>query len=129
MKKIILIKPFLLAFIGLSHLSLALENSPLTTASYAQTDCAAKALLASDKAVKKAYQRLKKQLSPEIAKGLAQTQQDWQRHRDMACGKGNIECHYRANRERTQYLQDRLKECKAGACQINAITRQSWYTY
>lgn len=42
------------------------------------------------------------------------------KYRDNVCqpesGTINVDCNYRVNRERTEYLRDRLRECKAGTC-------------
>lgn len=123
-----------LSFLALFVPAIAMANDPCAhfKTSYDQTYCTAKLFLESDNELNEVYKELKAQLSPEVAKGLTQTQRDWIRHRDMACenkGNINVDCNFRVNRERTEYLRDRLRECKTGNCQINAITKQSWYTY
>lgn len=97
--------------------------------SYDRTYCTAKLFLESDKELNTVYKELKSKLKSEVAKGLTQTQRDWIRHRDMACennGLIDVDCNFKVNRERTEYLRDRLRECKTGNCQNHAITKQSW---
>ncbi|MCK3655275.1 hypothetical protein A4G19_05745 [Pasteurellaceae bacterium Macca] len=123
----------LLALLVAPTFAVADESCEHFKTSYDRTYCSAKSLIESDKALKKVYNKLKSQLNSELSKGLIQAQKDWIRHRDLACENNNgnldVDCNFRINRERTDYLRDRLRECQAGRCQIHAITKQSWYTY
>ena len=50
------------------------------------------------------------------------------KYRDNVCqpesGTINVDCNYRVNRERTEYLRDRLRECKAGLAA--ALQKDGW---
>lgn len=125
-------KKLLLLSLLVPTLAIANDACDHFNTSYDRTYCSAKLFLESDNELNEVYKELKSTLKPEVAKGLTQTQRDWIRHRDMACeNKGEIDvgCNFKINRERTEYLRDRLRECKTGNCQTNAITKQSWYTY
>ncbi|MXN88207.1 DUF1311 domain-containing protein [Pasteurella canis] len=99
------------------------------TTSYDRTYCSAKLFLESDKELNEVYKGLKKQLKPNTAKSLVQTQRNWLKYRDSACEKDgtiNVDCNYEVNKERTEYLRDRLRECKTGNCRDSDIIRHAW---
>ena len=97
--------------------------------SYDRTYCVAKLFLESDKELNAAYTELRKPLKDSVKQQLTETQRDWIKHRDAACeqsGAINVGCNFKINKERTDYLRDRVRECKAGNCQDQAIAKKSW---
>ncbi|MGO4781509.1 lysozyme inhibitor LprI family protein, partial [Lysobacter sp. 2RAB21] len=64
-----------------------------------------------------------------VKQQLKATQLDWIKYRDTSCessGAINVDCNYRVNRERGEYLRDRVRECKAGTCRNDEIVKKSW---
>ncbi|QLB39461.1 MULTISPECIES: lysozyme inhibitor LprI family protein [Mannheimia] len=105
------------------------ESCEKFTTSYDRTYCVAKLFVESDNELNQVYKELKTYLKSEISKSLTTTQRNWIKYRDNRCEtNGNIEvdCNYQVNKLRTEYLRDRLRECKTGNCQIDAIRRESW---
>ena len=99
------------------------------TTSYDQTYCFAKLFLESDKELNASYKELKDSLKDDTKAGLTQTQRDWIKYRDATCsnkGTIDVDCNYRVNRDRTNYLRDRARECKTGTCRNDMITQKSW---
>ncbi|ALN58033.1 MULTISPECIES: lysozyme inhibitor LprI family protein [Lysobacter] len=97
--------------------------------SYDKTYCFAKLFLESDKELNAAYNDLRGVAKEPAKSQLKQTQLQWIKHRDASCensGSINVDCNYRVNRERTEYLRDRARECKAGTCRADMIVKQSW---
>jgi uncharacterized protein YecT (DUF1311 family) len=96
---------------------------------YDQTYCFAKLFLESDKDLNQVYGDLNKAVKPDVKKQLKSTEAAWIQYRDASCSEhGTIDaaCNYRVNRERTEYLRDRLRECKAGTCRDEQIVKRSW---
>lgn len=100
------------------------------TTSYDQTFCFSKLFVESDKELNTAYKELRALLKPNIKQALTVTQRNWIIYRDNACqpvqGTIDVNCNYQVNRDRTYYLQDRLRECKAGTCRNDMIAKPSW---
>ena len=98
--------------------------------SYDRTYCMSKLFVESDKELNTVYKELTATLSGKTRQGLVQTQRQWMSYRDNSCepesGTINVDCNYRVNREHTEYLRDRLRECKTGNCRADMITRSSW---
>ncbi|SDY17687.1 Uncharacterized conserved protein YecT, DUF1311 family [Lysobacter sp. yr284] len=97
--------------------------------SYDKTYCFAKLFLESDKELNTAYTDLRGVAKEPAKSQLKQTQLQWIKYRDASCessGSINVDCNYRVNRERTEYLRDRVRECKAGTCRADMIVKQSW---
>lgn len=98
--------------------------------SYDQTYCLAKLFLESDNELNSVYKDLNKLIKAPVKQQLVATQRDWIRYRDATCepsaGTINVDCNYRVNRERTEYLRDRLRECKVGTCRGALIGAASW---
>jgi uncharacterized protein YecT (DUF1311 family) len=89
--------------------------------SYDKTYCVAKLFLESDKELN--------QLKEPSRKQLTDVQRDWIKHRDEKCersGAINVDCNYRVNRDRAEYLRDRARECRAGTCRDDMIGKKSW---
>lgn len=96
---------------------------------YDQTYCFAKLFVESDKELNQVYGDLNKAIKPDVKKQLKSTEAEWIQYRDESCSaQGSIDaaCNYRVNRERTEYLRDRLRECKSGACRDEQIVKRSW---
>ena len=99
------------------------------TTSYDRTYCFAKLFLESDKELNDVYKELRGLVGDEAKQGLTQTQRDWIRFRNNTCerhGTINVDCNFRVNRERTEYLRDRVRECKTGHQRNNMIIKKSW---
>lgn len=97
--------------------------------SYDKTYCFAKLFLESDKELNTAYNELRGLIKEPTKQPLKDTQLQWIKHRDASCetsGAINVDCNYRVNRERTEYLRDRARECKAGTCRNDMIVKKSW---
>jgi uncharacterized protein YecT (DUF1311 family) len=98
--------------------------------SYDRTYCVAKLFMASDQELNDAYGKLKAGVQGATRQGLVQTQRDWMKYRDSTCesrpGEIGVGCNYRVNRERTNYLRDRLRECETGSCNNDRIAQKSW---
>lgn len=97
--------------------------------SYDKTYCFAKLFLESDKELNTAYKDLRGVAKEAANQKLKTTQLEWIKYRDATCessGSINVDCNYRVNRERTEYLRDRARECKAGTCRDEMIAKKSW---
>jgi uncharacterized protein YecT (DUF1311 family) len=97
--------------------------------SYDKTYCFAKLFLESDKELNLVYGELQKQLKEPARKQLTGVQRDWIKHRDATCersGAIDVDCNYRVNRDRAEYLRDRARECKTGTCRDEMISKKSW---
>lgn len=97
--------------------------------SYDKTYCFAKLFLESDKELNAAYKDLRGVAKEAANQKLKTTQLEWIKYRDATCessGSINVDCNYRVNRERTEYLRDRARECKAGTCRDEMIAKKSW---
>ncbi len=118
------------AAIFATHTASAIEACDRYTTSYDRTYCASKLFVESDAELNKIYKELRQFTKGGTDKELVQTQRDWIKHRNASCesnpGTINVNCNYRLNRERTEYLRDRLRECRTGSCNASAITRPSW---
>lgn len=97
---------------------------------YDKTYCMAKLFLESDKELNVVYKDLKNTLKPDMKRMLTETQREWISYRDGVCqnqpGTINVDCNYSVNRERAEYLRDRLRECKTGNCRSDMIIKRSW---
>lgn len=100
------------------------------TTGYDRTYCFGKLFIESDKELNAVYKELKGKLKSNTKQSLTEVQRDWIKYRDDVCqpnaGTINVNCNYNVNRERTNYLRDRLIECKAGTCRNNMIGSKSW---
>ena len=98
--------------------------------SYDRTYCFVKLFMESDKELNSVYTELRGVLKEAVKLKLRDTQREWIKYRDDFCevvpGTINVDCNYRVNRDRTEYLRDRLRECKAGTCRADMIERRSW---
>jgi uncharacterized protein YecT (DUF1311 family) len=97
--------------------------------SYDRTYCVAKLFLESDNELNQVYRELKGKTRKELQVKLTAVQKDWIAYRDSSCESGgtvNVKCNFEVNRARTEYLRDRLRECKTGHCQDEKIGAKSW---
>ena len=98
--------------------------------SYGRTYCTAKLFVESDNELNEVYGSLRKQLDEQARQNLKNTQLKWIRYRSEQCenkpGSINVACSYEINKQRTEFLRDRLRECKTGSCNPAAAARQSW---
>src|SRR3989338_927665 len=82
---------------------------------YDQTYCTAKLFVESDTELNQVYTELSKMVDPTAKTSLLQAQRQWIKFRDSTCssqGTIDVQCNFEVNRDRAQYLQDRLRECK-----------------
>lgn len=100
------------------------------TSSYDKTYCVSKLFFESDKELNSTYKELQGMVKGATKQQLVMVQRDWIKYRDQACssnqGAINVDCNYDINRERTEYLRDRLRECKVGSCRQDMIGSKSW---
>lgn len=99
------------------------------TTSYDKTYCFAKLFLASDKELNDAYKNLQALIKDPVKQQLKLTQRDWIKYRNSSCssqGMIDVDCNYKVNRERIEYLNDRIRECKTGNCRNEMISKPSW---
>jgi uncharacterized protein YecT (DUF1311 family) len=97
--------------------------------SYDRTYCTAKLFLESDNELNAVYRELKGRVSKDAQGALTLVQREWIAYRDSACevaGTINVKCNFDVNRARTEYLRDRLRECKTGHCQDALVGQKSW---
>jgi uncharacterized protein YecT (DUF1311 family) len=97
--------------------------------SYDRTYCTAKLFLESDKELNDVYKELKGKLNSDLKKRLTITQREWIEYRNNSCefrGTIDVQCNYDVNRSRTEFLRDRLRECKTGHCREDLIPQKSW---
>ncbi|WP_322029956.1 lysozyme inhibitor LprI family protein [Paraburkholderia sp. J76] len=96
---------------------------------YDKTYCFSKLFLQSDAELNQVYDDLNKLIKPAVKQELKETEASWIQYRDGSCSSGgtiDVDCNYRVNRERTEYLRDRLRECKTGTCRNGEIVKPSW---
>ena len=100
------------------------------TTSYDRTYCFSKLFVESDKELNSVYNELRGAIKETAKKQLTEAQRDWMKYRDQTCqsspGTINVDCNYEVNRKRTEYLRDRLRECKTGTCREDMIGSKSW---
>lgn len=98
--------------------------------SYGRTYCLSKLFVESDNELNDVYQELRGKISKEAQKSLKDTEIRWIKYRTSKCevspGTIDVRCSYEVNRDRTNYLRDRLRECNSRMCDNAAIGRQSW---
>lgn len=120
----------ILMMLVLGSYAMADDSCERYTTSYDRTYCKSKLFVESDKELNDVYKNLRKNIPSSVSEKLKQTQRDWMKYRDNKCetqpGTINVDCNYQVNKDRTEYLRDRLRECKTGSCDHNAVSRQSW---
>jgi uncharacterized protein YecT (DUF1311 family) len=120
---------FTLAALAVTSAAHAQGECDKYTTSYDKTYCMAKLFVESDKDLNEVYGALTKVIGEPVRLQLRDTQRTWIRYRDHACeakGTIDVDCNYRVNHERANYLRDRLTECKAGTCRNPMIVSRSW---
>jgi uncharacterized protein YecT (DUF1311 family) len=129
MKKQLIAFGFVTLFFSFSHQVLAEGECDKFVTSYDRTYCYSKLFIESDKELNDVYKNLSSSIKPDVKEQLKQVQRAWIKHRDETCsnqGTINVDCNYTVNRERTEYLRDRLRECKTGNCRGDMIGKESW---
>lgn len=98
--------------------------------SYDRTYCMSKLFVESDNELNEVYKELREKINEEGKVDLKRTEISWIKYRSSKCetmpGTIDVRCSFEVNVERTNYLRDRLRECKVGQCDYKAIKRQSW---
>jgi len=127
---------FLMIFAVISSLLLssttafAIGECDKYTTSYDRTYCFSKLLVESDKELNEVYKQLKPGLKPDQKRKLTEIQREWMKYRDNTCqeepGTIIVNCNYYVNKARTEYLRDRLRECRTGNCRDDMIAKKSW---
>jgi uncharacterized protein YecT (DUF1311 family) len=128
MKPIVMSLSFI-ALLAVSSTAQAQGECDKYHTSYDKTYCFAKLFLESDKELNDVYKDLRQSVKGDVKQQLTETQRAWIQYRDASCenqGTIDVDCNYRVNRERTQYLRDRLRECKTGDCRNEMISQKSW---
>lgn len=137
-------KKLLLSFALLVPSYLIADGCTNPQNSYDRTYCQAKLFLQSDDELNAEYLALQKLLNensdkkPKSSKvnefkkakdKLKSTQLSWIKYRNRKCessGTIDVDCNLQVNISRTNFLRDRLRECRAGHCQTDKIGQQSW---
>ena len=101
------------------------------TSSYDRTFCAAKKLMQSDQELNEVYKVLMRRIAKDrgLVSKLKEVQNRWIVFRNNSCeakGEIDLECNYQVNRARIDYLNERIRECKGGACDKEKIFAQPW---
>jgi uncharacterized protein YecT (DUF1311 family) len=125
----ILLKTLLLSLALVTSVAQAQSECDKYKTSYDKTYCFAKLFLESDKELNAVYGDLRGQLKETARKQLTDVQRDWIKYRDGKCessGAIDVDCNYRVNRDRAEYLRDRARECKVGTCRDELIAKKSW---
>lgn len=98
--------------------------------SYDKTYCFSKLFVESDKELNTVYKDLKNGLKPDMKKKLTEIQREWISYRDNVCQEQaetiDVDCNYNVNKKRTDFLRDRLRECKTGNFRADMIVKRSW---
>jgi len=116
-------------FMLMSNLAHADGECDKYKTSYDKTYCMAKIFMEADKELNTVYSELRGVLKDDLKKQLTETQRAWLKYRDSSCeqsGSIDVSCNYKVNKERTDYLRDRLRECKAGTCRNELIAQKNW---
>lgn len=89
-----------------------------------------KLFVESDSELNEVYKDLRGKINEDGRSELKRTELAWMKFRNSKCehipGVIDVQCTYEVNVERTNYLRDRLRECKVGHCDYKAIGAQSW---
>lgn len=100
---------------------------------YDATYCKSKLFMESDKELNSVYQELKTSLNAEQKTRLTQAQRNWIDFRDSECSRSkggaytiNVDCNYKVNRRRSEFLRDRLLECKTGHCRNDLLFSENF---
>lgn len=98
--------------------------------SYDRTYCLSKLFVESDNELNDVYQELRGKLNADGQKALKNTEIKWLKYRTSRCetspGTIDVRCSYEVNRDRTNFLRDRLRECNSRMCDNSAVGTQSW---
>ena len=92
--------------------------------SYDKTFCTAKLFLESDNELNQVYKELKDSLKKEQKDKLTAAQRKWITFRDESCSQNgtiDVDCNFKVNKDRGEYLRDRNRECKTGHCDLEKI--------
>ena len=94
------------------------------------TYCLSKLFVESDNELNDVYKELKGKIDAVTQKALKDTEIRWIKYRTSKCevspGTIDVRCSYEVNRDRTNFLRDRLRECNSRMCDNAAIGKQSW---
>ena len=98
--------------------------------SYDRTYCYSKLFIESDNELNDVYKALRNMLNRSGQNALKETERRWIKYRKDRCEVSSavvdVGCSYMVNLERTEFLRDRLRECKQRMCDYSAVGQQSW---
>lgn len=118
--------------LALTMPALAIETNcdKFKAGSYDKTFCVAKLFVESDKELNDVYTELMGKLNREGQKALKEAELKWIKYRNSHCerepGIIKVDCSYEVNRDRANFLRDRLRECNSRMCDNDAVGKQSW---
>lgn len=116
MKKIV-IATILCVSLPYAKSSSACDNPRLTE--YDRNYCMNKVYTEADRELNINYKKLMPMLNSEGKSRLKRGEKAWMRDRDNACQRGGttyIQCNIDYTIDRTNFLQDRIRECKSSGC-------------
>jgi uncharacterized protein YecT (DUF1311 family) len=93
------------------------DNPKLTD--YDRNYCMNKVHAEADKELNANYKKLMSMLNKQGKSKLKASEMNWINERDNACQDGGttyIQCNIEYTIERTNFLQDRIRECKSSGC-------------
>jgi len=97
--------------------SSACDNPRMTD--YDRGYCLQKVFTEADKELNINYKKLMPMLNKEGKSKLKRDEMGWIRDRDNACQSGNttdLQCEINYTIDRTNFLRDRIRECKSSGC-------------
>ena len=124
-----LCKLFCAAGLSLASVAALADNCDTARNTFDEFYCKDKLYIQADKDLNKAYGELMKALPSASKKTLKSVQLEWMRGRDSQCIEERddeivlfVNCRLRKTVEQTNFLQDRLRECKSTGCQPSSLT-------
>ena len=122
-------KLFFAAGLSLASVAALVDNCDTARNTFDEFYCKDKLYIQADKDLNKAYGDLMKALPSASKKTLKSVQLEWMRGRDSQCIEERddeivlcVNCRLRKTVEQTNFLQDRLRECKSTGCQPSRLT-------
>ena len=123
-----LLKLLCAAGLGLMSVSVLADNCDNARNTFDEFYCKDKLYQQADKDLNKAYGELMNALPSASKKTLKSVQLEWMRARDSQCIEERddeivllVNCRLRKTINQTNFLQDRLRECKSTGCQPSRL--------
>lgn len=106
------------------------DNCDKYSNSYERTYCMSKLFVESDNELNDVYKQLRAKLNKSGQTDLKNAEVRWLKYRTSRCetspGTIDVRCSFYVNVDRTNFLRDRLRECRSGMCDYDAVGAQSW---